>query len=109
MQQQPPQGMMMAPPGMDPNAFPMAPTGHFGLPQALIAQYPALAGLDFQNLDMGGGGGMDDDLSGGSGFENSDYDEAEEGYVSGPGTGFGQGGMNEGFGEMGYASDYGGR
>ncbi len=55
---------------------------------------------------------MDDDLSGRSSFDASGseyYDEADEaGYVSGPGTGFGQGHMNEGY-SVDYASDYGGR
>ncbi|KAK3389494.1 hypothetical protein B0H63DRAFT_388841 [Podospora didyma] len=104
-------GMMMAP-GMDPNtgAYPMDASGNYALPQALLAQYPALAQMNWSG-DMGGGGsGMEDDISGRSSFDASDYDEAEDGgYVSGPGTGFGPGGMQENFGDMGYASDYGGR
>ncbi|KAK3323915.1 hypothetical protein B0T19DRAFT_216859 [Cercophora scortea] len=115
MQQAPQQGMvmqgpgMMMPPGMDPNTG-AYPTDNYALPQALLAQYPALAQMNWSN-DMGGGGsGMEDDLSGRSSFDASDYEEADDGgYVSGPGTGFGQGGMQENFGDMGYASDYGGR
>jgi hypothetical protein len=113
MQQAASQGMvmqspgMMMPPGMDPNApagYPMDASGNYALPQALLAQYPALAQMNWS------GNGMEDDLSGGSGFDASDYDDGDDGgYVSGPGTGFGPGGMQEGFGEMGYASDYGGR
>lgn len=53
---------------------------------------------------------MEDDLSGRSSFDASDYDETEEtGYVSGPGTTYGEGGMGQNFGEMGYPSDFGGR
>ena len=90
------QGGMMVPPGMDPNGeFHMNP---HDLPQALLVQYPWL----------GDGAGLDDDI--GSTYEASDYDDVEEGgYVSGPGTGFGPGSMQEGYGELGYASDYGGR
>ncbi|KAM7189526.1 putative transcriptional regulator [Rhypophila sp. PSN 637] len=108
MVMQPPPGMMMAP-GMDPNTggYPMDANGNFSLPQALLQQYPALAQIPWTN-DMGGGSGMDDDISGRSSFDASDYDdEGEGGYVSGPGTGFGPGGMQENFGDMGYASDYG--
>lgn len=81
------------------------------LPQALLAQYPALANMDWGAPNMqGDGSGMEDDLSGRSSFDASDFDENDDaGYVSGPGTGFGPGGLNEGFGEIGYASDYGGR
>ncbi|KAL2169182.1 hypothetical protein VTG60DRAFT_6346 [Thermothelomyces hinnuleus] len=107
-----PQGMMMTP-GMDPHAggYPMDASGNYALPQALLAQYPALAQMNWSASDMGGGGsGIEDELSGRSSFDASDYDDAEDGgYVSGPGTGFGPGGMQENFGEMGYASDYGGR
>lgn len=105
-------GMMM-PPGMDPNAggYPMDASGNYALPQALLAQYPALAQMNWSAAEMGGGGsGIEDELSGRSSFDASDYDDADDGgYVSGPGTGFGPGGMQENFGEMGYASDYGGR
>ena len=119
MQQAAAQGMamqassgMMMPPGMDPNAggYPMDASGNYALPQALLAQYPALAQMNWAGGDMGGGNPMDDDLSGRSSFDASDYDDGDDGgYVSGPGTGFGPGGMQEGFGEIGYASDYGGR
>ena len=50
---------------------------------------------------------MDDEMSGRSSFDASDYDETDEGgYVSGPGAGFCEGGMPQGYGEMGYAGDY---
>lgn len=93
---------------MDPGAaYPIDANGNY-LPAALLAQYPALAQMNWSATDMGGG--MDDDLSGRSSFDASDYEEADDGgYVSGPGTGFGDGGMNQNFGEMGYASDFGGR
>ncbi|KAH7326733.1 hypothetical protein B0I35DRAFT_475349 [Stachybotrys elegans] len=97
-----PQGMNMeSGPAYDPNAA-------YGLPAALLAQYPALAQMNWSTTDMNAG--MDDEISGRSSFDASDYDEGEEaGYVSGPGTGFGEGGMNQNYGEMGYASDFGGR
>jgi transcription factor CRZ1 len=98
--------------GIDPNTgYPVDSNGHFAFPAAILAQYPALAQFNWSNNpDLSGGSGMEDETGGRSSFEVSDYDEADEaGYVSGPGTGFGQGGLGEGFGEMGYASDYGGR
>jgi transcription factor CRZ1 len=93
--------------GMDPNAYPMEQQGQYGLPAALLAQYPALAQMNWTAQDMSGG--MEDELSGRSSFDASDYGEDEDGYVSGPGTGFGEGGMSQNFGEIGYASDYGSR
>lgn len=102
------QGLMMPPTEQQqqPGTFDPAT---FGLPAAILAQYPALAGINWN--DPSAGGGMEDDLSGRSSFGQDDFDEGGDdgGYVSGPGTGFGQGGLGEGFGEMGYASDYGGR
>lgn len=115
MQQAHAQGMvmqapgMMMPPGMDPNTggYPMDASGNYALPQALLAQYPALAQMNWGAGDMGG---VDEDMSGRSSFDASDYDDGDDGgYVSGPGTGFGPGGLQENFGDMGYASDYGGR
>jgi hypothetical protein len=99
-----PQGM-----GMDGPGYPMDATGNYALPAALLAQYPALAQMNWSAPEMGGG--MDDDLSGRSSFDASDYDDGEEGgYVSGPGTGYGEAGMNQNFGDIGgYASDFGGR
>lgn len=93
--------------GLDPNA-PFGLDNNLGLPAALLAQYPALAQMNWSAPEMTGG--MDDDMSGRSSFEASDFDDADEsGYMSGPGTGFGEGSMGQNFGEMGYASDYGGR
>lgn len=99
---------MGAPMGMDPNSvYPMDASGNYMLPAALIAQYPALAQMTWNGSDMGGG--FEDDLSRSS-FDASDLDEADDGgYVSGPGTGYGEGGMSQNFGEMGYTSDFGGR
>lgn len=97
--------------GVDANGFPMDAQGNYTLPAALLAQYPALATLSWSDLSQGDAA-MDDDVSGRSSFDASGseyYDEADEaGYVSGPGTGFGQGQMNEGY-SVDYASDYGGR
>lgn len=89
-------------------AYPMDAAGNYALPAALLVQYPALAQMNWSTSDMGGG--LDDELSGRSSFDASDYDEGDDGgYVSGPGTGYGDGGMGQNFGEMGYASDFGGR
>lgn len=106
-QQQMTMGGLMAPAGMDNGNF--QPPGAYVLPQALLAQYPALATMDWTAPNMqGDGSGIEDELSGRSSFDASEYgDDEDAGYVSGPGTGFGPGGMNEGFGEIGYASDYG--
>jgi transcription factor CRZ1 len=107
------QNMQHGPPQIpvDSHGFPMDASGNYTLPQALLAQYPALATLSWSDLPQGGDA-MDDDVSGRSSFDASGseyYDEADEaGYVSGPGAGFGQGQMNEGY-AVDYASDYGGR
>lgn len=91
------------------NGYPMDAGGNYALPAALLAQYPALAQLNWSRAD--GGDGMDDDLSGRSSFDASDYDEGDDGggYASGSGTTFGEGGMNQTLSEMGYGSDFGGR
>ncbi|KAL7629555.1 DNA-binding transcription factor [Parahypoxylon ruwenzoriense] len=93
---------------MDPNVYPGMEAGGYALPAALLAQYPALAQMNWGQNDMGN---VEDELSGRSSFDNSDYDDGDEtGYVSGPGTGFGEGGMQQNFGDhIGYSSDYGGR
>ncbi|KAH6895133.1 hypothetical protein B0T10DRAFT_207871 [Thelonectria olida] len=102
---------LAAPPGamgMEAAAYPMDQSGNYMFPAALLAQYPALAQMNWSAQEVNQG--MDDDVSGRSSFDASDYDENEDGgYVSGPGTGYGEGGMQQGFGEMGYASDFGGR
>jgi hypothetical protein len=66
---------------MDPNtgSYPMDSSENDALPQALLAQYPALAQMDWSG-DMGSGSG-----GGGSGVENdaSDYNEGDDGsYVN---------------------------
>lgn len=94
---------------IDPaTGYPVDASGQYTLPAALLAQYPALAQMNWSAPDMNAG--RDDDLSGRSSFDASDYDDGDDGgYVSGPGSGFGDGGLNQNFGEIGYASDYGGR
>ncbi len=106
--------MMMGGQPIDPSTgYPLDATGHYALPAALLAQYPALAQVNWSATEMSGAGsGMEDDLSGRSSFEASDYgdDGDDGGYVSGTGGSFGQGaGMADNFHDMGYASDYGGR
>lgn len=101
---------MSGPPAMsmDPTTgYPMDASGNYTLPAALLAQYPALAQMNWSSADAGGP--MDDDLSGRSSFDASDYEGDDGGYVSGPGTGYGEGGMGQNFGEIGYTSDFGGR
>ncbi|KJR88646.1 c2h2 type zinc finger domain containing protein [Sporothrix schenckii 1099-18] len=108
------QNMMMAQPPsqIDPNTgYPMDAAGNYALPAALLAQYPALAQVNWSQVDMSGtGSGMEDDMSGRSSFDASDFDDADDGgYVSGPGTGFGEGSMTENYGDIGYNSDLGGQ
>ncbi|KXH31467.1 hypothetical protein CSIM01_04086 [Colletotrichum simmondsii] len=105
MQQQNMQNMA-AGMGMEPG-YPMDAGGQYMLPAALLAQYPALAQMNWSAQDASSG--LEDDISGRSSFDASDYEGDDGGYVSGPGTGFGEGGMGQNFGEVGYASDYGGR
>ncbi|MCJ1380586.1 hypothetical protein MMC17_003694 [Xylographa soralifera] len=110
MQQQGMQGsgsaVMQPPPqNMDMNG------GGFTLPAALLAQYPALQGLQWDQL--GAAGPADEgELSGRSSFDASSggeyYDDDEaSGYVSGPGTGYGN--AWAGSGATDWASDYEGR
>lgn len=91
--------------------------GGFTLPAALLAQYPALQGLQWDQLAAGGPDDMDSgdaiSVSGRSSFDASSgaesyFDDEDGGYVSGPGTGFGPG---QGFAAGGHewASDYEGR
>ena len=86
--------------------------GGFAFPAALLAQYPALQGLQWDQLGAGGGPGDEGELSGRSSFDagsGGDYfdDEDGGGYVSGPGTGYGNAWV-EGAGNE-WASDYEGR
>lgn len=109
-EQQMQQNVSLAPQpmGMDPTTgYSMDASGNFALPAALLAQYPALAQMSWSGPEMGG---IDEDISGRSSFDASDFDDGDDGgYVSGPGTGYGEGGMGQNFGELGYASDMGGR
>lgn len=83
--------------------------GGYVLPQALLAQYPALANIPWDAL--GSGGGDEADVSGRSSFDASSggeyYDEEGEGsgYVSGPGTDYGNGSSARWPGN-GWTSDY---
>ncbi|PKS10635.1 hypothetical protein jhhlp_002390 [Lomentospora prolificans] len=96
------QGQMMGPTA----GFPMDAGSSYALPAALLAQYPALAQVNWAAAEMSNH--ADEDLGGRSSFDASDYDEVEDtGYVSGHSGGFGDGSMPaQGYGEMGYASDY---
>ena len=98
-------------PGMAPPQAMDVSNGGFTLPQALLAQYPALQGLQWDQL--GAAGPADDgEISGRSSFDAGSggdfYDEEEgSGYVSGPGTAYGTAWGGGGGPE--WASDYEGR
>jgi transcription factor CRZ1 len=96
----------MAPPmAMDPTGtYAIDANGNYALPAALLAQYPALAQVSWNDMNQQN---MEDELSGRSSFDASDYEGEDTGYVSGPGTGFGEGSMAANYGDVGYASDYG--
>jgi len=84
------------PPAMDLESPPSFNLGEYSLPAALLAQYPALAQVNFAAM-----GPAEDD---GRSFDASDFEEGDDtGYVSGPGA---FGGGDQSFGEMDYASDY---
>lgn len=112
MAMQQPQGITL-----DQNGFPMDSSGNYTLPAALLAQYPALAGLSWPDLAQGDPG-LDDEISGRSSFDASGseyYEEDESGYVSsGPGPPqqqqygqqFGQPQIQNTF-NTGYSSDIG--
>ncbi|PNY23936.1 Transcriptional regulator CRZ1 [Tolypocladium capitatum] len=109
MRQNMAQNMAPQPMTMDPApGYPTDTGGGYALPAALLAQYPALAQMNWSQHDAAGA--VDDDMSGRSSFDASDYDEGDDGgYVSGPGAGYGNGGMGQNFGDMEYASDFAGR
>ena len=105
------QGMHAGMPVQPPQALDVG-AGGFTLPQALLAQYPALQGLQWDQL--GAAGPADDgEISGRSSFDASStgdfYDDEGEGsgYVSGPGTAYGS--AWAGGGGPDWASDYEGR
>lgn len=82
----------------------------FTLPAALLLQYPALQGLQWDQLGATGQGD-DGELSGRSSFDAGSqgeyFDDEEGGYASGAGGGGGTWGMGVGAGD--WASDYEGR
>ena len=86
--------------------------GGFALPAALLLQYPALQGLQWDQLGQPGPGD-EGEINGRSSFDASSggeyFDEAEEaGYVSGPGTAYSTSNGWEGdVNGRGWASDYG--
>ena len=84
---------------------------NFGLPQALLLQYPALQGIDWGSIPQGGPGD-EAELSGRSSFDASSggdyYDEDEgTGYMSDNpiNAGYSNGGQWQG--EHGWKSDNG--
>lgn len=102
--------------GLHPVPQPMM-NGGFALPAALLAQYPALQGLQWDQL-AGPGPGDEGEISGRSSFDASsgaesgyfDDEGVEGGYASGPGTGFSPGHQWRGDAGHEWASDYeGGR
>ncbi|KAI9650301.1 DNA-binding transcription factor [Ciborinia camelliae] len=102
------------PMGQDPNGFPIDSSGSYGLPAALLAQYPALANLTWSEMPQGDNN-IDDDHSGRSSFDASGseyYDEGDDGgYLSsgpGPQHGYPQPQMAEAY-NPGYSSDMSGQ
>ncbi|KAI9888797.1 MAG: DNA-binding transcription factor [Vezdaea aestivalis] len=87
------QGGMQAPASMPPADLGMFDPNNFVLPAALLAQYPALGGIQWDTLGQGDPG--DGDISGRSSFDASsggEYfdDEGETGYASDVGYANGQ-------------------
>jgi hypothetical protein len=106
------ESMLVAQGGATPMHNPNAGVngGGFTLPAALLAQYPALQGLQWDNMP----GDDLEEVSGRSSFDAGSgadsYFEDEDGYVSGPGVGAGAGGWHGGGVGHEWASDYeGGR
>jgi hypothetical protein len=99
---------------VDANGFPIDSSGNYALPAALIAQYPALATMNWSEMPQGEAG-LDDDPSGRSSFDASGseyFDEADDGgYISSgpaPQNLYPQGQMTDVY-NGGYSSDIGGR
>lgn len=95
----------------DANGFPMDANGNYTLPAALLAQYPALATINWPDLSHSGQD-MDDDISGRSSFDASAsdyYDEnGDDDYLSsgnGQSSTFGPSESSQQF-NTGYKSDY---
>ncbi|KAI9831450.1 MAG: hypothetical protein M1819_005049 [Sarea resinae] len=89
-------------------------SGNYTLPAALLAQYPALAGLQWDAIDSAPQPGDDGDLSGRSSYDASsggdyfDDEVGDGGYASNPGVS-GQWGGSAGSAGGDWASDYEGR
>lgn len=88
--------------------------GGFTLPAALLAQYPALQALQWDQLGVGPGSHGDDGEGGGRSYDGSsqgEYFDDEDGYTSGVGGAVdgGGGGWGGGSGSGEWASDYEGR
>ncbi|TGO64163.1 hypothetical protein BCON_0008g00100 [Botryotinia convoluta] len=106
--------MQQQPMGQDANGFAVDSSGNYGLPAALLAQYPALANLSWSEIPQGDNN-IDDDHSGRSSFDASGseyYDEGDDGgYLSsgpGPQHGYPQPQMTDAY-NTGYSSDMSGR
>lgn len=88
--------------------------GRFTLPAALLAQYPALQALQWDQLGVGPGLHGDDGEGGGRSYDGSsqgEYFDDEDGYASGVGGAAdgGGGGWGGGSGGGEWASDYEGK
>lgn len=94
---------MAAPQSMMMDTGPECPPdlgGNNILPTVLLVRYPALAQMSWSGVDTGAG--LDDELSGRSSFDASDYDEGDDGgYASGPSTGYGEGAIAQHMSELG--------
>jgi transcription factor CRZ1 len=91
----PPPGYEAYPPGMSgaEMGVPPPPPGSYALPAALLQQYPALAGIQWDQLPAGPPDDMEGDISGRSSFDASsggEYYDDEDDAQGGPGYQQGQ-------------------
>jgi hypothetical protein len=91
------------------------PSNQYPLPAALLAQYPALAHLQWDSIGAAGPDDGEGEISGRSSFDASSggeyYDDEDNGggYVSGPGTVYSSGNVGGTWGGHEWASDYEGK
>ncbi|KAI9773790.1 MAG: DNA-binding transcription factor [Geoglossum simile] len=100
---------------MDVSVSSIDPSNQYPLPAALLAQYPALAHLQWDNIGTAGPDDGEGEISGRSSFDASSggeyYDDEDNGggYVSGPGTVYSSGNVVGTWGGHEWASDYEGK
>ncbi|KAH0533861.1 hypothetical protein FGG08_007515, partial [Glutinoglossum americanum] len=91
------------------------PSNSYPLPAALLAQYPALAQIQWDSIGTAGPDEAEGEISGRSSFDAGSggeyYDDEGDGggYVSGPGTAYSTGPIGGNWGGHEWASDYEGK